>query len=227
MLKRLCHGYDDRVDLGAFAVAVTALLSLMLFGHVRSRLLLYGITKTAASVVFVVAGARLLDLDEPSQLALFVGLVLSLLGDVLLVPKGKRLTFFMGLSAFLSAHVGYCVAFVLHGVVATWTGAAALVAAGIGAPVVRWLVPHVKGGMRAPVLAYVVTITAMLTLAAGAVGGGAHGTLLAGAVLFYASDILVARERFVKKDKRNGLVGLPLYYAGQLLLIAGLASGGG
>jgi uncharacterized membrane protein YhhN len=211
------------VDLRVFALATAVLLSVMLFAHVRSRLLLYGLTKTAASAIFVVAGALSLDLSRVSHLALFVGLVLSLLGDVLLVPKGHRLTFLMGLSAFLSAHVAYCFAFILHGVVTSWTGGAALAAALAGVPVALWLRPHVKGSMRAPVAAYVVTITAMVTLAAGATGAGAHPILLVGAVLFYLSDILVARERFVAKDKRNGLVGLPLYYAGQLLLIAGLS----
>ena len=221
--RSLCHGYSGAVDLTFYAVTLGALLVLMLFAHARSRLWLYGITKTAGSTVFVVAGARLLDLDQPAHLALFVGLVLSMLGDVLLVPKGRRLTFLMGLSAFLSAHVAYCVAFVLHGVVATFTGGAAVVAVVAGAPIARWLRPHVKGPMQAPVVAYIVTITAMVTLAVGAVGGGASWVLAAGAVLFYLSDILVARERFVAKAKKNGLVGLPLYYAGQLLLIAGLA----
>lgn len=196
----------------------------MLSAHVRSRLLLYGLSKTGASVAFVVAGATLLPLELPHALALLIGLALSLAGDVLLVPKGRRLTFLMGLSAFLAAHVAYAIAFVLHGVAPPSAAVAATVAVGVGVPLARWLAPHVKGSMRAPVAAYVVTITAMVVLAAGAFGAGARPTLLVGAVLFYLSDILVARERFVVKDKRNGLLGLPLYYAGQLLLIDGFCS---
>jgi uncharacterized membrane protein YhhN len=39
-----------------------------------------------------------------------------------------------------------------------------------------------------------------------------------GASLFYLSDLFVARNRFVKKEYVNRLVGLPLYYTGQYLL---------
>ena len=215
--------YHHGVDLRVFIVTVAVLLAVMLVAHARSRLLLYGLAKTGASVAFVIAGALLLPLEKPHALALLVGLALSLAGDVLLVPKGRRLTFLMGLSAFLSAHVAYAVAFVLHGLTSSWTAAAAGVALVAGAPIARWLVPHVKGPMRGPVAAYILTITAMVILAAGATGAGARPTLLVGAVLFYLSDILVARERFVVKDKRNGLIGLPLYYAAQLLLIDGVA----
>jgi uncharacterized membrane protein YhhN len=46
-----------------------------------------------------------------------------------------------------------------------------------------------------------------------------------GACAFFASDLAVARERFVVHSVANKLWGLPAYYAGQLLLawsIAGL-----
>lgn len=39
-----------------------------------------------------------------------------------------------------------------------------------------------------------------------------------GALLFYLSDIFVARDRFLKTSFLNRLVGLPIYYAGQFLL---------
>jgi len=39
-----------------------------------------------------------------------------------------------------------------------------------------------------------------------------------GAVLFFLSDLLVARDRFVAPGFGNRLLGLPLYYAAQLLL---------
>jgi uncharacterized membrane protein YhhN len=39
-----------------------------------------------------------------------------------------------------------------------------------------------------------------------------------GAVLFYASDIFVARNRFIESEFLNRLVGLPFYYIGQFLL---------
>jgi hypothetical protein len=40
----------------------------------------------------------------------------------------------------------------------------------------------------------------------------------AGAILFYVSDIFVARQRFVDSNYINRLVGLPLYYVGQFMI---------
>jgi len=39
-----------------------------------------------------------------------------------------------------------------------------------------------------------------------------------GAILFYLSDLFVARHRFMKQEFVNRLLGLPLYYSGQFLL---------
>jgi hypothetical protein len=39
-----------------------------------------------------------------------------------------------------------------------------------------------------------------------------------GATLFFASDLAVARERFLARDFTNKLYGLPAYYLGQLLI---------
>lgn len=42
--------------------------------------------------------------------------------------------------------------------------------------------------------------------------------IITGALMFYFSDIFVARERFVTHEFANRLIGLPLYYTGQFLL---------
>lgn len=39
-----------------------------------------------------------------------------------------------------------------------------------------------------------------------------------GAVSFYFSDVFVARDRFLRPEFFNRLIGLPLYYCGQFLL---------
>jgi hypothetical protein len=46
------------------------------------------------------------------------------------------------------------------------------------------------------------------------------GRILAcgGALSFYVSDVFVARQRFIKTEFLNRLVGLPLYYGGQFML---------
>ena len=42
--------------------------------------------------------------------------------------------------------------------------------------------------------------------------------LLAGAALFFVSDLAVARDKFVGASFLNRAWGLPAYYAGQLLI---------
>ena len=47
---------------------------------------------------------------------------------------------------------------------------------------------------------------------------GVSWTVPVGAVLFYVSDIFVARDRFVTPSPLNQRIGLPLYYAAQIAL---------
>ena len=63
-------------------------------------------------------------------------------------------------------------------------------------------------------IAYVVAITAMVI---GAIALG-NPRFLAGAALFFASDLAVARDKFVAPGFTNRAWGLPAYYAGQLLI---------
>jgi uncharacterized membrane protein YhhN len=72
--------------------------------------------------------------------------------------------------------------------------------------------------MRYPVYAYIGIITLMVALSAGAWGKEGSLLMLVGAVLFYISDVFVARDRFVTSDVWNRYLGLPLYYAAQLAL---------
>jgi len=48
--------------------------------------------------------------------------------------------------------------------------------------------------------------------------------ILPGAVAFYASDLAVARHRFVTETFSNKLWGTPLYFGAQLLLAASVAT---
>jgi uncharacterized membrane protein YhhN len=77
--------------------------------------------------------------------------------------------------------------------------------------------------MTIPVLFYVVAIDVMVVGAASVLAEPTltfSGRLLVffGAVLFFLSDTLVARHRFVKHEFLNRAIGLPLYYAGQFMI---------
>ncbi len=152
------------------------------------------------------------------------GLVLCLAGDVFLIFTRSANLFLAGLVSFLLGHILYGTAFFAVSSPGAWTAAAAIVLAALGIAVFNWLKPHL-GRMKIPVTAYLTAITLMVVAAATLAGDRGHpftGRMLAliGAVLFYASDIFVARHRFVRKEFRNRLIGLPLYYAGQFMIAA-------
>lgn len=183
--------------------------------------LLY-VAKPTASVGFLIVALGSGGLDSSYGRWILVGLTLSLVGDVFLMFSGRP-QFQSGLVAFLLAHLAYVVAFAVSWVSVAWALAAGVVAVIAAILVTRWLLPHVDPEMRVPVLAYVVVISAMVSLAIGA--GGAGQTLLipVGAGLFYVSDLFVARDRFVAPSFLNTLYGLPLYYLGQVFLALSVA----
>jgi uncharacterized membrane protein YhhN len=141
-------------------------------------------------------------------------------GDVLLIPKDRRV-FLAGIGAFLLGHVGFAAAFMVRGVEPVRMGIAATLLVPVAIGVMRWLLPHLRGVMRVAVPAYVVVICTMVAAAVGTTGVAAGGNgvgLAVGAVLFWLSDLCVARQRFVEPGFVNRAVGLPLYYGAQGVL---------
>lgn len=171
------------------------------------------IAKIVASLAFFDIG-MIADRDAPW---IVVGLALGVAGDIALLGRGKR-AFMIGLGAFLLGHLAYVIAFARVVPIAEWaTPLAALpVAVAVGALAYLW--PHL-GSMRVPVIAYVIVIVAMV---AGALAIGREPLRL-GALLFFASDLSVARDKFVAPGFANKAWGLPAYYAGQLLIAWSLA----
>jgi len=150
-------------------------------------------------------------------------LLLSFAGDVLLIPKDRPRVFLAGLVSFLLAHVAYGAAFLASGVTMAAALATALLLAPVLYVVVRWLGPHLPRPMRLPVRAYLVVISGMLIGATGAAHAAHDPRMLIGALLFYLSDLAVARDRFVAPGPINRTWGLPFYYVGQLVLASSIA----
>lgn len=194
-------------------VAVGALLALHLAAALRGARVARAVGKLGASITFV-ALALALGVEGAFERWILAALFLSLVGDALLLSS-RRIPFLGGLVSFLLAHAAYAAAFGSVTRPSPWT--ALLVLAATGAAV-RWLWPRL-GEMRGPVVAYCAVISVMLWLALGV----DRHEVRAGALLFYLSDLLVARDRFVHAGLANRLVGLPLYYAGQLLLALAVA----
>jgi uncharacterized membrane protein YhhN len=178
-------------------------------------------TKTTLSLLFILAVVIQPHPFPSFYHFLLVGLIFCLGGDVFLALPQKRM-FLLGLISFLIGHLLYVIAFFSAAEIGQWTWIGTLVAMVISGWVYLWLRPHL-GAMNGPVLLYIIVITAMLSGAWSILGDSSltlTGRLMifGGAVLFYFSDIFVARDRFLKNSFLNRLVGLPMYYAGQFLL---------
>ena len=125
--------------------------------------------------------------------------------------------FFAGLLAFLLGHLVFVAAFWTKGISAVRCLAAAAPVLACTGLLAWWLLPHVPAADRPAVVAYVAVITGMLLAAAGASRGTGGRILLAAAVVFYVSDIFVARWRYVDPDAINAFLCYPLYYAACIL----------
>jgi uncharacterized membrane protein YhhN len=198
--------------------AVAALLLAERLGRRRLRV----VAKTLASVSFVAVGIARAGSGGVYGAWVVLALVLCALGDLaLLHVKGLA----GGLALFLLGHVAFVLAFQSLRPAASWPlGWVVPIALASGAAI-RWLWPHL-GRLRWAVAGYVTVITLMVW---GAVSVSAAAlvwrAVAVGAALFYASDLLVARDRFVSRSFVNRAWGLPAYYAGQLILA--WSAGGG
>ncbi len=204
---------------GALLIAILAAGVLaVLYDERRGPTALSWVAKPAASLAFVALALAGGAWHSAYGRWVLVALALSLCGDVLLIPRGSGKLFKAGLLSFLSAHLAYVAAFGVRGLEPWATAGALLAVAALGAVVLRWLRPHLSASMRLPVYAYVAVISLMVAAAAGTALPAPGGLILGGAVLFFASDLAVARQRFVSPGLVNRVCGLPLYYTAQIFL---------
>jgi uncharacterized membrane protein YhhN len=172
-------------------------------------------------LLFILAALVQEDPLSPYFGFVVTGLLFCLAGDVFLALPQKK-AFMLGLVSFLVGHVFYVVGFFSVAGLSGWTWVSFLVTAMLSGLVYRWLRSHL-GKMKGPVVAYMVVITVMVCAASTVLGVrdiSLSGRIMAfsGAVAFYFSDVFVARDRFMKNEFTNRLVGLPMYYAGQFLI---------
>ena len=176
------------------------------------------LTKPAAAACFVAAGLASGALGSGYGRFILLGLLLSWLGDVLLIPRERPGLFLAGIASFLLAHLAYCGAFATAGLAPDalfLSGGLSLIAA-LGA--LAWLRPSLSGLFARAVPLYIAAIASMLALAGSATALAGRPEFLVGAGLFAVSDLFVARDRFVAPGFLNAAIGLPLYFAGQLVL---------
>ena len=159
------------------------------------------------------------------------GLFFSLIGDVfLMLDHLDEFNFLIGLSAFLIAHICYAMAFFQNAV--DMGGPQGLfVSVLIAVLLIAYafffsydLVPYLDEALAIPVVAYTVAITLM------GIGAGfrwrrtfprSFWMVFAGALLFIASDSLLAHSRFVRPFAMDGTLVLLTYIVAQFLIAAG------
>jgi uncharacterized membrane protein YhhN len=202
------------------SAAVILLLALLFFDakeSVPGKLA----SKTPLSALFILLAFLQGGAETTYSQIMLVGFSLCLLGDVLLIFPQKKL-FLVGLIAFLAGHVFYILGFLSLSGFSTFTLLPSMVVLVASFIFLRWLKPHL-GSMKIPVISYVLVISVMMIGASfvlfdEALPEDGRIILFLGALLFYLSDLFVARQRFVTKEFINRLMGLPLYYSGQFLL---------
>lgn len=165
----------------------------------------------------------------PPGSAVVVAQVLSWVGDVALLGRGRR-SFLSGLLAFLGAHVAYLSAYHARSstpLLAT-PGRRRVVAAGaVTAVAMGGLAARTDRALAVPVTAYGVTLATMVAAAAAIDDDRGRDPVLAGATLFLVSDTLIGVRRFVAHDRGTLLETaiLSTYAAGQWLIGVGTGRG--
>jgi uncharacterized membrane protein YhhN len=210
----------------AIAFTIGCLLAVcgLVFADRKNLSAVRWLAKLAASTAFVLVALSLGAATSTYGQLVLLALVLSLIGDAFLLSD-RSAAFLSGLGAFLLAHVAFSVAFAAGALSTTAFFVSLVGAATVGVITLRWLWGRLDAALKVAVAAYVGTIVAMCTLAIANCAASRSWLAAVGAVAFAASDISVARDRFVVSEFLNRAWGLPVYYCAQLLLAWSITSG--
>jgi uncharacterized membrane protein YhhN len=177
------------------------------------------------TMVFVISIAATDAADRKSgyRNLIIAGLCCSLVGDVFLMLPSDR--FVPGLLSFLVAHLLYIGAFRSRtfGLSSAWPAAAC---ASYGILMLWFLFPHL-GEMKLPVSIYLIVILVMAWQAfnrwvTNTQAGSAFAAL--GAVLFVASDSIIAIDRFYGRVLFADLLIMATYFSAQWLIALSVVS---
>jgi uncharacterized membrane protein YhhN len=207
------------VNWGPYLLCAAAVAGLLWAEYRGSRTGLW-LTKPVASLAFIWAGIAAGALDSTYGQLVLAGLVLCLVGDVLLIPHDRPAVFRAGVFAFLAGHLAYSAAFVTQPLDPFGLAAGVVLLAVVVGGTLRWLAASLPPDMVWPVRVYMIVIGAMSALACAVTAADGPWAVAVGALAFTASDISVARDRFLRHEFLNRAWGLPLYYGAQLLLAA-------
>jgi uncharacterized membrane protein YhhN len=178
-------------------------------------------TKPGFMLALVVLAIVVHPVNEVERAAFIIALALGLVSDVFLMLP--RELFVAGLVAALVEHLAYISGFrtrELHLAYLLISAALALVSVAVIFPKIRTALRRDHPNLVAPVIAYLVVFVVMVASA----GGTGSLVALAGALLFFYSDAILAWNRFVKPLPFGRVVNIVPYHVGQALLVVSLVS---
>lgn len=156
------------------------------------------------------------EMPGTARICLAGALLGSVCGDILLDQTGAHL-FIFGLVAFLVAHIFYTVLFFLYSKRPDGLNKAIIAGLVIFAGVMIWLFRGITPGLYGPVVAYIVVI---IVMSIGALLVPAANRLLFwGALLFIASDVVLAVNKFLVVVPYGRLINISLYFIAQFVII--------
>lgn len=180
------------------------------------------VTKPLTLVALIGVALTLDPVDPQIRTWMVIGLIFSLGGDIFLLFEDRL--FVPGLVSFLLGHLAYIVGLQLAPTSATGTAVGLAVVAVAIATVGRRVVVGVRGGdhpeLTAPVVVYLLVISAMVVSAFGTLAPAA----IVGSVLFYASDATLAWNRFLTPLRYGGPAVMVTYHLGQIGLVLWLVA---
>ena len=174
------------------------------------------VTKLAASTAFIVLAVVNGAVNSQFGRLILLALVLSWIGDALLLSL--RSAFLLGgIATFFLAHVFFAAAFASQPLDTRWLAVAFVILSCSGMVILRWLWKYLQTFYKIAVPVYLAAITVMTSLAIAASFASRTPLVAVAAMAFAASDVSVARDRFIVKSIVNKAWGLPLYFAAQVL----------
>ena len=188
--------------------------------HIQNKPIEY-VAKPLTMLVLIAAVTQMNPSNATARIFFLAALFFSMVGDIFLMLPNREKWFVFGLGSFLIGHLAYIPGLWLLGISLPELGiglAIVVLAIGlIGLRIVKG-VREREPKLAAPVTVYMSVISLMV---ASAIGTG-RVVAIAGAVLFFCSDALIAWNGFIKEYSWGRLAIIVTYHLGQIGLALAL-----
>ena len=172
------------------------------------------IFKPVAALSFVFISFKLGALESGYGRLILFSLALCAVGDILLLNRKLKISFFCGMLVFAIAHLLFSLSFIKS---STFDFASLVTFLPLimilGCINFMYLLPRMPHKLKPFILLYGLAIFMMITSAYTFMYE--QKLILIAAIFFVLSDIFVAKDRFIKRSTKNALLITPLYFAAQ------------